>query len=415
LKNILAIGICLLIVLSSFAQKKIVILGSSTAAGNGASVDSSWAARLQASFRKNASDGIDTIIDNRAYPGYLTYKGMPSDYVMPANRTNPDWAPDPLRNVTWVLSQNPKPDIVILSYVSNDANLYPDYTEKETMDNLRFMFQSYNSAGIRCFITSTQPRNDMSAAQRTMLRELRDSIINNFGIYSIVFWDDLVTGDGLNMLKPEVNSGDGIHPNNLGHRLLFQRVQAKNIFSVVSGAPLPLTLKNWQARLENNSVKINWSTAYEESNTFFEIQRSSNGRDFQTLYQKTAAGQGSDYSWTDASPLNGKNFYRLKINEAFNTSYSRVIPIINDKTKLITSFYTDASQIHLQLNSTSNQSAILTITGFSGATIKKQNLNLTGSNTSITVPISELASGEYFVRVTTSDGFTAVERFMRMK
>jgi lysophospholipase L1-like esterase len=239
-KNIFAISACLLVELiasSSFAQKRIVVLGSSTAAGNGASVDSAWVARLQASFRKNTSDGVDTVIDNRAYPGYVTYKGLPTDYPMPADRTQ--WPPDPIRNVTWVLSQNPKPDIVILSYVSNDVNLYPNYSKKETMDNLRLMYQNYTAAGIRCFVTSTQPRNDMSDVQRIMLRELRDSITNSFKLNSIVFWDDLVTNDGLNRLRDQVNSGDGIHPNNLGHRLLFEKVQAKNIFLNVSEAPPP--------------------------------------------------------------------------------------------------------------------------------------------------------------------------------
>jgi lysophospholipase L1-like esterase len=416
MKNIFALSACLLVELiapTSYAQKRIVILGSSTAAGNGASIDSSWAIRLQASFRKNTTDGIDTTIDNRAYPGYITYKGMPSDYVMPVNRLNPEWAPDPLRNVSWVLSQNAKPDIVILSYASNDANLYPDYSEKETMDNLRFMFQSYNSAGIRCFVTGTQPRNDMTVTQRTMLRELRDSIINTFKIYSIVFWDDLVTSDGLNMLKPEVNSGDGIHPNDLGHRLLFQRVAAKNIFSTI-GAPLPLTLKKWQAIFENNTVILNWSTANEELNTSFEVQRSTDGKNFQMLHMKSGNGHDADYFWTDPLPLNGKSFYRLKINEATKTSYSGIIPIINDAKQLVTSFYADASQLHLQFNSHMNQTGTLTLINSSGTIIKKLTVNTGSSNTTVSVPISELPTGEYFLRVITSAG-TAVETFIRMK
>src|SRR5438309_5222513 len=58
-----ALFFCLLLSAQALAQKKIVILGSSTAAGNGASTyDSSWARRLYFEFNKNTSDGVDTTI-----------------------------------------------------------------------------------------------------------------------------------------------------------------------------------------------------------------------------------------------------------------------------------------------------------------------------------------------------------------
>lgn len=411
MKNIFTLCLFLIIELTasiSFAQKKIAILGSSTAAGYGASdISFSWVGRLQASFRKNTADGIDTVIDNRAQAGYVTYKSLPSDYPVPAGRPSPD----PLRNVTYVLNDNPRADVVIINYPTND--IVSDYNPKEMMDNLRLMFEQFNANGIRCYISTSQPRNiNTSDAQRTILRKLVDSIINNFGNYGINFWDDLVTNDGQNRLRPEVDA-DGIHPNDLGHQLLFQRVQAKNIFS--TGSPLPVILKDWQASPENSSVKIKWSTAQEEPNTLFELQRSANAKDFQTLFQINGTGQNADYSWTDASPLSGKNFYRLKISEPGKITYSRIIPVVNDKKQLLINMYADASLLHLQLNGNSNQTAVLAIINYSGATVKKQTLTLTGFNITITIPISELPSGEYFLQITTAGGVTATERFARMK
>jgi len=407
LKNIFTIGACLLVISASFAQKKVTILGSSTAAGNGASViDSSWVGRLSASFRKNMTDGIDTVVNNRAVGGYVTYKSLPTGYIPPANRP----APDPGANVTYVLNEPQRADIVIINYPTND--IVSGYDPKEMMDNLRLMFQELNSNGIRCYISTSQPRNTATDPQRTILRQIVDSIQNNFGNYAINFWDDLVTNDGTNMLKPEVNADD-THPNDLGHRLLFQRVQSKNIFS--TGAPLPLTLKNWQVRLENKVIKLNWNTVYEGPNAFFEIERSLDGKNFLVLNQIKGAGHNADYSWIDQSPLNGKSFYRLKIVELNKISYSRIIPIVNDQKQLITSIYADASQIHLQVNSNRTGSGILTILNYSGSIVKKQSLNITSSNSGITVPISELAPGNYFLRITTSNGSTAVERFAKMK
>ena len=216
------------------------------------------------------------------------------------------------------------------------------------------------------------------------------------------------------MIRAEVSAGDGVHVNNLGHRLLYERVQAKNIFGLINNAPLPVILKNWQASMENNVVKLKWNTAHEEASTLFEIQRSANGISFNTLSQLRGVGHDAEYSWADASPLNGKSFYRLKITEMSKVSYSRVLPIINDKSRLVTSFYADGSQIRLQLNSNINYSVELSIINFSGATIKRQTVNA-NSNQNITVPISELASGNYFLRITTPNGTTIVERFTKMK
>lgn len=193
----------------------------------------------------------------------------------------------------------------------------------------------------------------------------------------------------------------------------FKECRQKNIFS--AGSPLPVILKDWQASLENSFVKIKWSTAQEEPNTLFEIQRSTNAKDFETIFQTNGKGQNADYSWTDASPLKGKFFYRLKISEPGKITYSRIIPIVNDKKQLLINMYAGASLLHLQLNGNSNQTAVLDIINYSGATVKKQTFTLTGFNTAITIPISELAAGEYFLQITTAAGVTVTERFARMK
>jgi lysophospholipase L1-like esterase len=388
--------------------KKVTVLGSSTAFGTGASpIDSGWVGKLRAYFNQNSADGLDTLVDNRALGGYTTYHSMPTGYFVPDRPT-----PDPLRNVTFVLNDPVKPDIVIINYPTNDIANY--YTPKEMMDNLRLMSNELKAKGITTYITTTQPRNSVDPPQRTLLRQLVDSIQNNFGLLSINFWDDLVTNDGQNMIRPELAEPDGTHVNNLGHQLLFERVQAKNIFGLTGNAPLPLTLKNWQVSVENSGVKLNWNTTTEDPGTLFEIQRSSNGTIFQTLAIIKGTGGDANYSWTDISPLSGKSFYRLKILESSKQIYSRIVSIVNDQSQLISSFYVDGSQIHLQFNKNRSQSASLSIISYSGAIVKKRTVS-TGTNSVITVPVSDLPSGNYFLKIITSDGLTSVERFTILK
>ena len=91
---------CLLLLLATVIQTiaqsckspfHIVILGSSTAYGNGASSpDKAWAA-LYTAYLKNIDSGY--IVDNLAVPGTTTYAAQANTYVPPPGRPAP--------RVTW--------------------------------------------------------------------------------------------------------------------------------------------------------------------------------------------------------------------------------------------------------------------------------------------------------------------------
>src|SRR6476469_6554639 len=98
---LLLLGVVSVVFNHTYGQTRLVVLGSSTAAGTGASVpDSAWVNRLQAEYAKNRNDNQDTTIINLAVGGYVTYKVMPNDYVTPAGKP----AADTARNVTKALS-----------------------------------------------------------------------------------------------------------------------------------------------------------------------------------------------------------------------------------------------------------------------------------------------------------------------
>jgi acyl-CoA thioesterase-1 len=99
---------------------KIVILGSSSAAGDGAKpIDSAWAFRLQSIINQN---GTKATFTNLAYPGYVTFQAMPTAYNY-ASRPLPDTA----RNITKALSLHPS--LVLISFPTND--IADNYTDDE--------------------------------------------------------------------------------------------------------------------------------------------------------------------------------------------------------------------------------------------------------------------------------------------
>ncbi|GAC1421023.1 MAG: hypothetical protein NVS1B13_03980 [Flavisolibacter sp.] len=207
-----------------------MVLGSSTAAGFGASrLDSSWVARLRMEFEKNSSDGVDTSIINLAHGGFSSYKIMPTGFV-PSMPNRP--APSNDSNLTKAFTYNP--DIILISLPSNDVA--SGYSVQEEMNNLRYLVQIMKSHGINYFIATSQPRNDLDYAHRVQLRGLTDSINTNFTPHVLNFWDDLVSTDGSLKIRTDLTP-DGIHPNDQGHRYLYQRVLGKSIFKADAGQP----------------------------------------------------------------------------------------------------------------------------------------------------------------------------------
>ena len=201
----------------------IVILGSSTAAGEGAKpLDSAWAYHIQDVINKN---GIKATFINLAVAGYTTYQALPSGYHT-ANRP----APDTNANITKALSL--KPTLVLLSFPSNDiAN---NYTGTETMNNYATITHLLDSAKVQYIIFGDQPRNFPNYNQRLREKTLNDSIKNVYSIHVNDFFSALSTNTYL--INPIYSAGDGIHLNNSGQDLILNATLKQPIFmEVVEG------------------------------------------------------------------------------------------------------------------------------------------------------------------------------------
>lgn len=79
--------------------------------------------------------------------------------------------------------------------------------------------------------------------------------------------------------------------------------------------PLPVTLTSFTATPRAETVLLRWTTASELNNKEFVLERSADGRQYQAL--QTLAGRGtvltaSTYAATDAQPLPGRSYYRLR-------------------------------------------------------------------------------------------------------
>lgn len=85
--------------------------------------------------------------------------------------------------------------------------------------------------------------------------------------------------------------------------------------TISSSSSLPVELMRFDAYAQRNEVRLEWQTATETRNAQFVVERSADGRNFSALHTLAGAGDSReplDYSATDAAPLRGQSFYRLK-------------------------------------------------------------------------------------------------------
>ncbi len=102
----------------------------------------------------------------------------------------------------------------------------------------------------------------------------------------------------------------------------------------ITSQPLPVELISFDVQLlENQRVKIDWATASETNNDYFEIERSVDGVNFEVIDQVPSKGNGvvqNDYQIYDSNPKIGLNYYRLKqvdFNEKYEYSETKSIEV----------------------------------------------------------------------------------------
>ncbi len=170
---------------------------------------------------------------------------------------------------------------------------------------------------------------------------------------------------------------------------------------------LPLKLSSFTAKKANGGAEINWSTASEQNNDHFELERSIDGKVFEKIAQIKGAGNSSkklNYTFMDSHPVNGINYYRLKqVDDDGKYSYSESISLdytlftsSSDKDLQILIYPNPAiDEIKVNLKTPVNGKVLMTVFDFAGNKIR----SATFDDKQITSNISTLNAGIYIVEI----------------
>jgi hypothetical protein len=128
-------------------------------------------------------------------------------------------------------------------------------------------------------------------------------------------------------MLPQYNSGDGIHLNNAGHRILFEQVKRADILR--ANSPLSIDPINFSAVLNGNKVSLELALTQAGEIDSFKIERSGDARTFSEIIAGNVISQSNmfNYSYTD-HPSNFPMFYRCKVlYKTGDVNYSSILEI----------------------------------------------------------------------------------------
>jgi hypothetical protein len=168
---------------------------------------------------------------------------------------------------------------------------------------------------------------------------------------------------------------------------------------------LSVKLQNFTAALSGRQVNLAWTVSDEENMNGYELQFSTDGIHFKTV-NFLKANNSSQYGTDHKNPVNGANYYRLKMSDLDGkTSFSaisRVNVTINDGTTLYPNPATDGFVYLTLKNDMVRKNGSLMILTLTGRIVHQ--LNFRALNETEKVSIHQLAPGTYIIKLTTDNG-----------
>ena len=181
--------------------------------------------------------------------------------------------------------------------------------------------------------------------------------------------------------------------------------------NIIVNCTLPVSLLNFAGSKENGVNVLRWTTASEQNNKGFEVERSVDGRTFSSIgFEKSKADNGYSshnisYSHVDDKLSASVYYYRLRQVDMDNRStLSNTIVIKGDRISSIkmSGLYPNPTteDVTITIDAPNADDVVIIVTDIYGKQLMQKNVSVeTGSNNT-RLSVGKLSAGTYMVRLT---------------
>ncbi len=183
-----------------------------------------------------------------------------------------------------------------------------------------------------------------------------------------------------------------------------------------TSAILPVTFGDFTVKAEGCKAKLQWKTSFEQNNSHFLVEHSTDGVHFSTIGQVAATGNSTTtqtYNYTDNAPASGANYYRITqvdFDGKFSSTPIVLVKIKCDASPVVKVYPNPASsRLYIQSGKTVIEVNILN----SGGQPVMKYIPSMNSSGIFDINIQRLPAGIYMLQLFNKDGTIDVNKLMK--
>lgn len=186
-------------------------------------------------------------------------------------------------------------------------------------------------------------------------------------------------------------------------------------------SPLPITVNYFSGTKQGSNNLLNWKvTCYNTPKVFMTLERSVDNHNYSSINTITidAVHCNQDFDYTDAQPLIGINYYRLKMtNSDGKVTYSNIVALLKAVKgfEIISISPNPVTNSNYKLNVTSAQASTLyiSITDMQGRVVNRKTISVIAGFNSLPMTTDNLATGIYTLQGSIINEKTKLIRFVK--
>jgi len=192
----------------------------------------------------------------------------------------------------------------------------------------------------------------------------------------------------------------------------------------VANTTLPVVLVGFSAALNGDkTVTLDWSTQVEVNSNEFIVERSADGEFWSAIGAVGAKGNSSivsNYVFTDASPLAGTNFYRLRMTNLDNSYGYTEVKVIRTSMVSAVSFFPNPAKEYVNVSlgvasgASSNSKIVVRLINMAGQVMQEKTTQA-GAGVVVTFAVGNYAPGVYILSVVDASGVKESRQLMITK